>query len=83
VPNVTLREVTERPETIDCGSNLLGGSDPDAIVRHVALVTSQPTAWLPPVEYTAPLVAETVVRILLGFRRGDAAEDEWRRRLRG
>ena len=82
VPNVTLREVTERPETVDCGSNLLAGSDPEAIVRHVALVTSQPTTWVPPVEYTAPLVAETVVRILLGFRRGDAAEDEWRRRLR-
>ena len=82
VPYVTLREVTERPETVDCGSNLLAGSDPDAIVRHVTLVTGQPTAWEPPVEYTAPLVAETVVRILLGFRRGDAAEDEWRRRLR-
>jgi UDP-N-acetylglucosamine 2-epimerase (non-hydrolysing) len=82
VPNVTLREVTERPETIDCGSNLLAGSDPEAIVRAVALVTEQPTAWQPPVEYTAPLVAETAVRIVLGFRRGDAAEDEWRRRLR-
>jgi UDP-N-acetylglucosamine 2-epimerase (non-hydrolysing) len=82
VPNVTLREVTERPETVDCGSNLVAGSDPDAIVRHVKLVTSQPTAWRPPVEYTAPLVAETVARIVLAFRRGDAAEDEWRRRLR-
>jgi len=82
VPNVTLREVTERPETVDCGSNLIGGSDPEAIVRHVSLVTDQPTGWVPPVEYTAPLVAEAVVRILLAFRRGDAAEDEWRRRLR-
>jgi UDP-N-acetylglucosamine 2-epimerase (non-hydrolysing) len=82
VPNVTLREVTERPETIDCGSNLLAGSDPEAVVRAVTLVTEQPAAWTPPVEYTAPSVAETAVRILLGFRRGDAAEDEWRRRLR-
>jgi UDP-N-acetylglucosamine 2-epimerase (non-hydrolysing) len=82
VPNVTLREVTERPETIDCGSNLLAGSDPEAIVAHVRMVTAESTAWRPPVEYTAPLVAETVVRIALGFRRGDAAEDEWRRALR-
>ena len=29
VPNVTLRDVTERPETIECGSNILTGADPD------------------------------------------------------
>src|SRR5947209_10119088 len=33
VPNVTIREVTERPETIECGSNILGGTEPDAICR--------------------------------------------------
>jgi UDP-N-acetylglucosamine 2-epimerase (non-hydrolysing) len=82
VPNVTLREVTERPETIDCGSNLLSGSNPDEILRHVRLVTSRSTAWVPPPEYTAPLVAETVVRILTGFRPRDAAEHEWQHQLR-
>lgn len=82
VPNVTIREVTERPETVECGSNLLSGSDPDDIVRHVRLVTGQSTAWTPPVEYTAPLVAETVVRLVTGFRPPDAAEHEWRHRLR-
>jgi UDP-N-acetylglucosamine 2-epimerase (non-hydrolysing) len=82
VPNVTLREVTERPETIDCGSNLLSGSNPDDIVRHVALVTGQPSGWQPPAEYTAPLVAEAVLRIVTGFRPADAAEFEWQQRLR-
>lgn len=82
VPTVTVREVTERPETIDCGSNVLSGSDPADILRHVRLVTSQPTAWQPPREYTAPLVAETVVRIATGFRPADAAEHEWQHRLR-
>ncbi len=82
VPNVTVREVTERPETIDCGSNLLSGSDPEDILRHVRLVTSQPTSWQPPAEYLAPLVAETVVRIVTGFRPVDAAEYEWQHRLR-
>ena len=82
VPNVTIREVTERPETIECGSNLLSGSDPDDIVRHVKLVTQQGTGWQPPAEYTAPLVAETVLRIVTGFRPADAAEEEWRQRLR-
>ncbi len=28
VPNVTIRDVTERPETIECGSNVLAGCDP-------------------------------------------------------
>jgi UDP-N-acetylglucosamine 2-epimerase (non-hydrolysing) len=82
VPNVTIREVTERPETVECGSNLLSGSHPDDILRHVRLATAQSTAWTPPVEYTAPLVAETVARIVTGFRPGDAAEHEWRHRLR-
>ena len=82
VPNVTIREVTERPETIDCGSNLISGSDPGDIVRHVRLVTQQATGWQPPLEYTAPLVAETVVRIVTGFRPVDAAEYEWQHRLR-
>jgi len=83
VPNVTIREVTERPETIDCGSNLLSGSKPDDILRHVRLVTSESTAWQPPAEYTAPLVAEAVLRIVTGYRAGDAAEAEWQSGVRG
>lgn len=82
VPNVTLREVTERPETIECGSNILAGSDPEKILRAVELVTASPTAWRPPVEYTADLVAETVVRIVTGFRPPDPAEVEWRTQAR-
>lgn len=37
VPCVTLRENTERPETLDIGSNVLAGTDPDrvrAAIRH-------------------------------------------------
>lgn len=83
VPNVTIREVTERPETLECGSNLLSGSAPDDILRHVRLVTTESTAWVPPPEYTAPLVAEAVLRIVTGFRTPDAAEHEWRSRARG
>jgi UDP-N-acetylglucosamine 2-epimerase (non-hydrolysing) len=82
IPNVTLREVTERPETLDCGSNVLSGSSPDDVLRHVRLVTSQSGKWVPPPEYTAPVVAETVVRILTGFRPSDPAEQEWQARAR-
>ena len=82
MPNVTLRDVTERPETIECGSNILSGSNPDDVVRAVALVTGSSTKWQPPPEYLAPLVAETVVRIVTGFRPPDAAELEWHDRTR-
>jgi UDP-N-acetylglucosamine 2-epimerase (non-hydrolysing) len=77
-PNVTIREVTERPETVDCGSNFLAGTDPNEIVRAVDFVTSRATNWMPPAEYEATAVAETVCRIVLGFRPSDAAEVEWK-----
>jgi UDP-N-acetylglucosamine 2-epimerase (non-hydrolysing) len=83
VPNVTIREVTERPETIDCGSNLLSGTRPDDIYRCVKIVTTVSTGWHPPREYTAPLVAEAVLRIATGFRASDPAALEWQGRLRG
>jgi UDP-N-acetylglucosamine 2-epimerase (non-hydrolysing) len=66
VPNVTLRDVTERPETIDCGSNVLSGCDRERILALVDLVTSAGTGWTPPREYLEPHVASTVCRIVLG-----------------
>jgi UDP-N-acetylglucosamine 2-epimerase (non-hydrolysing) len=68
VPNVTLRDVTERPETLECGSNVLAGCDPDTILPLVKLVTSKPAAWSIPPEYLAPDVASTVARILLSHQ---------------
>ena len=68
VPNVTIRDVTERPETIERGSNLLAGCEPLAICNAVQFVTSQGGNWVPPQEYLAPHVASTVCRIVLGFR---------------
>lgn len=67
VPNVTIRDVTERPETIECGSNVLGGCDPKTILRLVRLVTERPASWQPPAEYLATNVAATVCNIVLGF----------------
>ena len=82
VPNVTLRDVTERPETIECGSNILCGAVPDDLLQAVRMVTAQLNRWSPPEEYMAPAVAETVCRILLGYRHPDTAELEWHRELR-
>lgn len=67
IPNVTLRDVTERPETIECGSNILAGVDPESILRCVDLVLSHPPDWNPPSEYLVTSVSRTVIRILTGF----------------
>lgn len=68
VPNVTLRDVTERPETIECGSNVLSGADPDAIERAVRIAIAR-DEWDVPREYRARNVSQTVAKIVLGFHR--------------
>ena len=78
VPNVTMREVTERPETVECGSNILAGTSAEAIVRAVRFATSTKPAWTPPREYLELGVAETTCRILTSFRPADRAELDWR-----
>jgi UDP-N-acetylglucosamine 2-epimerase (non-hydrolysing) len=67
IPNVTLRDVTERPETIECGSNILSGAETGAILRAVELATSQKVNWKAPAEYLAENVAQTVSKIVLGY----------------
>ncbi len=66
VPNVTLRDVTERPETIECGSNILSGGDPDMILASTRLAVDRRGGWTAPTEYLKENVAETVANILLG-----------------
>lgn len=67
VPNVTLRDVTERPETLEVGSNILSGADPGTILSCARTALSRPCDWIPPPEYLAPDVSGTVVRIVLGY----------------
>jgi UDP-N-acetylglucosamine 2-epimerase (non-hydrolysing) len=67
VPNVTLRDVTERPETIECGSNVLSGADSDDVLRALRLALALGRDWTPPPEYTRPLVSRTVAKIVLGY----------------
>lgn len=72
VPNVTLRDVTERPETIEVGSNVLAGSHPDALVEAIRIATDAGPTWQPPAEYLVPNPSTAIAKILLGhlsFRR--------------
>jgi UDP-N-acetylglucosamine 2-epimerase (non-hydrolysing) len=45
VPCVTLRDNTERPETLDVGSNVLAGTDPEKIVEMVKFMCSKSNYW--------------------------------------
>jgi UDP-N-acetylglucosamine 2-epimerase (non-hydrolysing) len=67
VPNITLRDVTERPETIECGSNILSGARTDSILRAVEIAITQPVDWSAPKEYLKENVAHTVSKIVLGY----------------
>lgn len=67
IPNVVIRDVTERPETIECGSNILSGAEVDSVMTCAELVLSRGAHWTPPPEYLVENVSETVVKIVLGY----------------
>ena len=65
VANVTTRDVTERPETVECGSNVIAGVDSDRIATAVRAALQRERNWTVPPEYLAPAVSSTVANILL------------------
>ena len=67
MPNVTVRDVTERAETIECGSNILSGAAPDDVRRALAVALGTGSGWVAPPEYTVPQVSRTVAKIVLGY----------------
>lgn len=66
VPTVTIRKTTERPETIECGSNILSGIDANQIVNCVHVMVNQPKTWSYPAGYDHKNVSDKVIKILLG-----------------
>jgi UDP-N-acetylglucosamine 2-epimerase (non-hydrolysing) len=69
VPTVTCRDTTERPETVECGSNILSGvADPARISECVRLMVSASRDWVSPYEGDTA-VAERVVKFILGNTR--------------
>ena len=68
VANVTTRDVTERPETVECGSNIIAGVEPARIATAVRAALRRERNWAVPPEYLAPAVSDTVANILLSER---------------
>ncbi len=48
VPCVTLRDNTERPETLEVGSNILAGTDPDKILEAAKISLAKKRSWVNP-----------------------------------
>jgi UDP-N-acetylglucosamine 2-epimerase (non-hydrolysing) len=67
VPVVTIRDTTERPETMESGTNVIASTDPERIVDAARFLRALPIrgTWSPPPEYLAENVSEKVLRILL------------------
>lgn len=61
-PCVTVRDNTERQETVDIGANRLAGTDPDAIVRAVSEMLTVSTDW--PTPYGDGTASERILDVL-------------------
>jgi UDP-N-acetylglucosamine 2-epimerase (non-hydrolysing) len=62
VPCVTLRENTERPETLQVGSNVLVGTDPERMLRGALEMSQRDTGW--PNPFGDGEAAEKILRII-------------------
>ncbi|OPH48679.1 UDP-N-acetylglucosamine 2-epimerase [Paenibacillus ferrarius] len=69
VPTVTIRTTTERPETIDCGSNVVSGLEAEQILDAVKVMVSFPADWQRPDGYLDTQVSQKVVQYLLGGKK--------------
>jgi UDP-N-acetylglucosamine 2-epimerase (non-hydrolysing) len=65
IPTVTIRDTTERPETVWCGSNIVTGLEKDNILAGYDRMKQVTRDWKIPVEYDQDNVSDVVVNILL------------------
>lgn len=65
VPCVITRDVTERPELLECGSAMLSGVDADKILKCTEIMTAR-KSWTPPVGYECDDVSLKTVQFILG-----------------
>lgn len=62
VPCVTLRDNTERPETIDVGANVLAGTNPSDIVKKTDFMLRRKNRWKNP--FGDGKAAKRIIRII-------------------
>jgi len=62
IPCITLRDNTERPETLEVGSNMLAGVESDSIIQSAKKMMSEEKNWLNP--FGDGKTAEKIIDIL-------------------
>lgn len=65
VPTVTIRNSTERPETVWCGSNVVSGLETENIIACYERMNSFNGTWDSPIEYKRTDVSDTIINILM------------------
>jgi UDP-N-acetylglucosamine 2-epimerase (non-hydrolysing) len=65
VPCITLRENTERPVTVEHGTNVLVGSDSQKIIREFSRILDGARRSLPPPHFWDGNAARRIIRVLL------------------
>lgn len=68
IPTITIRDTTERPETVWCGSNIVSGLNTRQIVLTFKQITQLKKQWEIPQGYDKNNVSDTVINILLSNR---------------
>jgi len=66
VPAVTIRDTTERPETVECKSNIVSGLIPENIANCTRVMLSEDTDWEYPTGYIDKNVSDKIVKYLNG-----------------
>lgn len=64
-PVVTIRDTTERPETVECGSNMVSGLEVEDILRCFNIMLSCDTEWTYPIGYADYDVSDRIVKFVL------------------
>lgn len=64
IPCVTMREVTERQELVECGSTIVSGYEPENILKSSQIMINN-DKWVKPEEYLWYDVSERVIKKLL------------------
>lgn len=65
IPTITIRDTTERPETVWCGSNVVSGLKKEQILLCYQNIKNSNKNWKIPLEYDQDCVSDIVINILV------------------
>jgi len=67
IPNVILRDTTERPEVVECGSAFVSGANVESILKGVEIALIPSMDWVVPPEYSVYNTSDRVLKIITSF----------------